>query len=59
MELENYQAGLWLKAEEDNISRASVRLYLPLDRTCCLFQFFEVNHGEIVKYAICLHLVTV
>lgn len=59
MELENYQTALWLEAEQDNVSRASVRWYLPLHRTGYLVQFFEANHGEIVKYAICLHLITV
>lgn len=58
MELENYQAGLQCETE-DNVSRASVRWYLPLHRTCYLVQFFEVNYGEIVKYAICLHFITV
>ena len=51
MELENYHTGLWFKAEKDNVSGASVRWYLPLHRTCYLVQFFEANHGEIVKYA--------
>lgn len=59
VELENYQAALWCEAEEDNVSRASVRWYLPLHRTCYLVQFFEANYGEIVKYAIYLHFVTV
>lgn len=58
VELKNYQAALWCEAEEDNVSRASIRWYLLLHRTC-LVQFFEANYGEIVKYAICLHFITV
>lgn len=59
VELGNYQAALWREAAEDNVSRASIRWYLLLRRTCYLVQFFEANYGEIVKYAICLHFITV
>lgn len=41
MVLENYQTALWLEAEQDNLSRAFVRWYLPLHRTCYLVQFLK------------------